>query len=144
MNLSLTAQRWIWPQTIWWPLPQSVSKVWRLTIAICGWIHCDPTCGSLLLWYQNAIEPSTLFCCSFVIICILTHCILNRHSHTMNWKGPISIVGTSGCETYIFLKKKMTKLFANSGDPDQTPRSAASDLGLHCLQITLLGVSRLQ
>ena len=38
----------------------------------------------------------------------------------------------------------MVELFANSGDPDQTPRSAASDLGLHCLPITLLGVSRLE
>ena len=38
----------------------------------------------------------------------------------------------------------MAKLIANSGDPDQTPRSAASDLGLHCLPITLLRVSRLQ
>ena len=38
----------------------------------------------------------------------------------------------------------MAKLFANSGDPDQTLRSAASDLGLHCLLITLLRVSRLQ
>ena len=38
----------------------------------------------------------------------------------------------------------MLELFANSGDPDQTPRSAASDLGLHFLPITLLGVSRLQ
>ena len=38
----------------------------------------------------------------------------------------------------------MAKLFANSGDPDQTPRSAASDLGLHCLPNTLLRVSRLQ
>ena len=38
----------------------------------------------------------------------------------------------------------MAKLFVNSGDPDQTPRSAASDRGLHCLQITLLRVSRLQ
>ena len=35
----------------------------------------------------------------------------------------------------------MAKLFANSGDPDQTPHSAASDLGLHCLPITLLRVS---
>ena len=34
----------------------------------------------------------------------------------------------------------MAKLFANSGDPDQTPRSAAFDLGLHCLRITLLQV----
>ena len=35
----------------------------------------------------------------------------------------------------------MVGLFANSADPDH---SAASDLGLHCLSITLLGVSRLQ
>ena len=38
----------------------------------------------------------------------------------------------------------MVELFANSGDPDQTPHfaaseNAASDLGLHCLPITLLG-----
>ena len=38
----------------------------------------------------------------------------------------------------------MTDLFANSGYPDQTPRSAASDLGLHCLTSTLLRVFRLQ
>ena len=38
----------------------------------------------------------------------------------------------------------MVELFANSEDLDQTPRSAASDLGLRCLPITLLGVSRLQ
>ena len=37
----------------------------------------------------------------------------------------------------------MAKLFANSGDPDQTPHSAASDLGLHCLLINLLWVFRL-
>ena len=34
--------------------------------------------------------------------------------------------------------------FTKSGDPDQTPHSAASDLGLHCLPNTLLGISRLQ
>ena len=38
----------------------------------------------------------------------------------------------------------MAKLFANSGDPNQMPHSAAFDLGLHCLPITLLGVSSLQ
>ena len=32
----------------------------------------------------------------------------------------------------------MAKQFAKGVDPDQTPRSAASDLGLHCLPITLL------
>ena len=38
----------------------------------------------------------------------------------------------------------MVELFANSGDPDQMPHSAVSDLCLHSLQVTLLGVSRLQ
>ena len=38
----------------------------------------------------------------------------------------------------------MAKLFANNGDPDQMPRSAASDLGLHCFLSTLLRVYRLQ
>ena len=38
----------------------------------------------------------------------------------------------------------MTKLLANSGDLDQMPHSAAYDLGLHCLPITHLGVSRLK
>ena len=43
----------------------------------------------------------------------------------------------------IFLKK-MVEQFANSGDPNQTPHSGASDLGLHCLPVTHLGVSSLQ
>ena len=38
----------------------------------------------------------------------------------------------------------MAKVFANSEDTDQMPCFAASHLGLHCLPITLLGVSRLQ
>ena len=38
----------------------------------------------------------------------------------------------------------MVELFANSVDPYQTPRYAASDLGLHCLPVILLGVSSLQ
>ena len=38
----------------------------------------------------------------------------------------------------------MVELFTNSGDPDQMPCSAVSDLGLHCLPIALSAVSRLQ
>ena len=38
----------------------------------------------------------------------------------------------------------MVELFANSGDTHQTPRSAASDLCLHCLPVTHLGGSSLQ
>ena len=41
-------------------------------------------------------------------------------------------------------KEKTVKLFANSEESDQTPWSAASDLGLHCLVITLLRASQLQ
>ena len=33
---------------------------------------------------------------------------------------------------------------ANDVDPDQMPDSATSDLGLHCLQITLLVLSRVK
>ena len=38
----------------------------------------------------------------------------------------------------------MAQLFANSEDPDQISHTVASDLGLHCLPVTLLGVSRLK
>ena len=72
----------------------------------------------------------------------LTYFKLNRLSHTIYWKNSISILGTSGYEIYIFLEK-MAKLFANSGEPDQTPRSVAYDLGLPCLPITVLRVPRL-
>ena len=74
--------------------------------------------------------------------CLLTHCRLNRLSHTIYWKSPISILDTSGYVKYS--KRKMAKLFANSGDADQTLRSSASDLGLHCLPIALLRVSGLK
>ena len=50
----------------------------------------------------------------------------------------------SGYIFYRYSLRKMVKLFANSGDPDQKPHSAASDLGLHCLPVTHLGVSSLQ
>ena len=41
-------------------------------------------------------------------------------------------------------RAKMAKLFANSGDLNQTPRSVVSNLDLHCLPITLLKVFRLK
>ena len=71
------------------------------------------------------------------------YCILNRLSHTIYWKSPTSILGTSGFEIYLFLEK-MAKLFANSGDTDQMLCSAVSNLHLHCLPVTLLCVFWLQ
>ena len=50
--------------------------------------------------------PSIWFMCSGLFyLTLLTHCILNRLSHTTYWKGPISILGMSGYEIYIFLEK---------------------------------------
>ena len=37
----------------------------------------------------------------------------------------------------------MANLFANSGDPDHTSHSLASDLGLHCFASYPFGVLRL-
>ena len=53
---------------------------------------------------------------------------------------------------YIFIRavgfgyswRGVVGLSLNGGEPDQTPHSVASDLGLHCFPITLLGISRLQ
>ena len=56
-------------------------------------------------------------------------------SHTVHWKSQISVLGISGYVILIF-----AKLFAISGDPVQMPTFGASDQGLHCLPVTLLGV----
>ena len=37
---------------------------------------------------------------------------------------------------HVFIEN--SELNANSADPDQTPHSVASDLGLHCLPMSLL------
>ena len=57
----------------------------------------------------------------------LTHCRLNR-------LFPYYILE----DTFFDFRyvSKLIELFANSGDPDQTPRFAASDQGLHCLPFT--------
>ena len=56
--------------------------------------------------------------CSFKSYIRMSHNVRNNHSDTCAQR-----------------RLKLTS-FANSGDPDQTPHSAASDLGLHCLPIS--------
>ena len=42
-----------------------------------------------------------------------------------------------GCQMFFsFYKKKRSMLWADSADLDRTLRSAASDLGLHCLPVS--------
>ena len=68
---------------------------------------------------------------------------LNRLSHTIYQKSNFNYRYVRLRDLHIF-REKWLKLYANSGDPDQMAHSAASDLGLHCLSITFLWVSRLQ
>ena len=65
----------------------------------------------------------------------LTQCDRNWNANA----GDRGDYNSSPCTSYRRAKK--AKLFANSEDPDQTLHSTASELGLHCLPITLLGVS---
>ena len=58
--------------------------------------------------------------------------------------SPLLIEGVSGLISLLLCFIEISLCNANSVDPDQTPRSAASDLGLHCLPVNLLGVSRLK
>ena len=51
---------------------------------------------------------------------------------------------TCVCHYFEFLFKPLKKLlFANSGEPDQTPRFAASDLVMHCLPMSRKKVAML-
>ena len=56
--------------------------------------------------------------------------------------SPFVILGASSlfcCFCSNFDEKKM---LANNVDPDQTPHDVASDLGLHCMPLTILRASR--
>ena len=66
-----------------------------------------------------------------------THCILVDSSTYICWTSPFVILGVF-CRFYSNFDGKL----ANTVDLDQTPHYVASDLGLHCLPITLLRVSR--
>ena len=58
----------------------------------------------------------------------------NGISHSNQLDPSISVLRDVGCFFHLF--SNFNILLANSGNPDQTPRSAASDLGLHCLPMS--------
>ena len=75
---------------------------------------------------------------------ILTRCRLNNSPHCIQEDSNFNF-RYAGLYDLDIPREKNVELFANSGEPDQTPRSdAASDLGLHCLPVTLLEISSLQ
>ena len=67
----------------------------------------------------------------------LSHCILVDSSTVICWTSPYVILGLAGLfwDFYSIFE-------ANSVDPDQRPHYVASDLGLHCLPMSLSWVSR--
>ena len=54
------------------------------------------------------------------------------------WKGPFLYKGCLVSFYHYHLFVEFSEFNANSVDPDRTPRSAASDLGLHRLPVSLL------
>ena len=75
---------------------------------------------------------------------VLTHlCRVDSSTLTL-WPGPFPVKGVSGWFVLLPCFTEIPVLYANSVDPDQTPRSAASDLGLHCLPMSLLWDTRLK
>ena len=78
----------------------------------------------------------TLFAPYGHIIKYLTHlCRVDSATLTL-WPGPFPIEGVPGCVLSLPCITDISVCNANSVDPDQTPRSAASDLCLHCLPMS--------
>ena len=59
---------------------------------------------------------------ALIRICLVELSIL------INWTSQFPVLRVSGVLFHFYYISKL----ANSEDPDRTPRSAASDLGLHC------------
>ena len=66
--------------------------------------ECADWSESFALHTYPEVHCWTLWLIFFSVL-TLTHCRLNRLSNTIYRKSPISILGTAGCEIYIFLKK---------------------------------------
>ena len=73
----------------------------------------------------------------------LTHLCRMDSSTTTVWTGLYPIAGCLvGNYYYYFFKIEIPVFNAYSVNPDQTPHSAASDLGLLCLPMSLLWDAR--
>ena len=53
------------------------------------------------------------------------------------WTDPFSVDGVSDWLLLLSCLREILAVNANRVDPDQTPRSAASDRGLNCLLMSL-------
>ena len=92
------------------------------------------------VWFVNVAEMYRLH--NNVPTIRLTHFRLNKlppHHHTLYTNFNFRYVRLCGLD--IPREKWQNYL---QGDPDQTPHCMVSDTGVHCLPVTLLGVSKLK
>ena len=129
---------------------QNISNLLRLTytnihILVCQSYH-EPTAKVSAMrkgrphWARISDFFFFFFFFALEISCISR---LNPHLPSglflINWTSPFPILGVSGVFFSFFILFRIDThvfLLANSEDPDLTPRSAASDLGLHCLPMS--------
>ena len=72
----------------------------------------------------------------------LTHCILVDSSTVICWMCLVIILGVSGLFCHLYSISFGKSCQQQCIGPSQTPHYVASDLGLHCLPMALLRVSR--
>ena len=90
---------------------------------------------SHLIWIYAVCKSLFL---SLVAVKELTHlCRVDSATSTL-WTGPVPTEGVSVYFLLLLCFIKISVSNANIVDPDQMPHSAASDLGLHCLPMSLL------
>ena len=87
-----------YPQYIWF-----YGKIRKISVLFWGLGKQTPNqecCEHIFYGLQRSISAHLLHMNN-----PLTHCRLNRLSHTIYWKTPISSLGTPSWEIYIFLEK---------------------------------------
>ena len=96
-----------------------------------------------VLFFPNSSKSLDTPHSTLVLLKLLTQLHWVDHSTTTLWTGlfPISECPVS---IYYYCLTEIPVCNSKGVDPDQMPQSAASDLGLHCLPDTLLGVSQLK
>ena len=108
-----------------------------------GWIRVELSNGVYILWDKKK-KAKTHLPITFQGVTMgklghsrLTNLCLVDSSILANWTSPLFIKGMSGVLfTFILVLVENSFIIYEKRDPDQPPRSAASDLGLHCLLLT--------
>ena len=148
MKAQISLRDWIpWNISTYNKFNLSISAVWSESSLGAFWIAKDVKFLRMhrLIWvFVGRTYEKVCFLTLMLIIIKIVYCRLNRRFLYILEESNFNFRYVRLWDLDIIRREKMAQLFANSGDPDQTPRSVASDLGLHCLRITLLRVSRLQ